>query len=158
MINRQQHFGTCGATAIANLAQHVGIPMSYKNSLKFFKDAINENPLHGAWLYTVRSALNVLGIKHRCKKNLKMKDIERELDKGNSMIFLYAWCVNGKRGGHYVFINGHTDKYITAYNASKVNTSPRITKKKLSDYIKYSHRHQKGIYTSALIVKGGKHE
>lgn len=153
MINRQQHTFTCGPVAILNALEWLGVkPFKYKEFVKMVVDI--ELGIAGMWFRDLLIILRFLGVKHRALRNPVTADIERELEAGNSVIFLFRWVDTGKNedGGHYIFIDAQTDTKFRAWNLSRNNKTPWIKKSTLQYWIQYSHSWWYDRYTRAVVV------
>ncbi len=150
MINRQQHAFSCGPTVITNVLEWLGMRTPYEKILAYCK----KNKTYDNCMYRHQLIQNLqeLGIKHRIIPNATIKDMKQEIDRGNAVIYLYAWMYKGNEGAHYVFIDDYTPKFMRAWNSSIRNKTPWRTNRILSEFIRYSNRKYKQVYGSAIVI------
>ena len=137
-INKQQHATSCGPVAILNVRKWLGRKhTAYRPNLHHFeKWGYDEE---GMWPRELSRALNAMKIKYRRKSLVNIKDIEKAVSLGHSVILCYAWVgKDGSSGTHYVFIDRDTGKCFRAWNYSSSWKTPYLSKVLLRKWFKHS--------------------
>ncbi len=116
-INKQPDGYSCGPVAVMNAIKWLGGKMSFKKDRDIFtgfgcdKDGTNRLEL--------TESLKAFNIKHKYYKTTTIKDIERCLARGSSVILLYKLYVERGSWGHCVFIDKDNDWWFKSYNFTK---------------------------------------
>ena len=134
-INKQQHATSCGPVAVLNALKWLGRKVSYREMFPFFEE-LGYDPDWGQTHWWFSRSLSAFKIKYKRFSNITVSDMERELDRGNTIILNYAWDPNNR---HYFFITGHTDKKFTVWNQS------RSTKKYFRKQFRNGRRRDNGL-------------
>ena len=143
-INKQRHRYTCGPVALANAYKSLGFSCSYDYILQNFRESLK----WGSFFDEIHNHLRHNKVTCRYIKP-RFSKMQKELDKGNGIILLFRWCDN--RGGHFVFIDGYTDKYFIGYNYN-TSGSKYISKRDLAKHFRYNYRNYSN-YPRALVVR-----
>ncbi len=122
-INKQKHLYSCIPTAGANLLKALGYSITYNEALKFFSWDMKS----GGFVSDLSQDLKDCGIKNKFYRLNKFSRVEKELDKGNFVLFSYP-CTEPTHGRHIVYLTGHDKNYFYGYNLPSKN---RISKAKL---------------------------
>lgn len=152
MIQKQQHRTSCGVVAAANALEWSGIPVTYKEMVDYSKSEHGFKH-KGMKFSTVQLMLDELGLETKKVAHPSVSYIEEELNKGNAVVLLYRWFYKGRNGGHFVFIDDHTDTQFNAWNMCGKNKTPRVSKKAVAKDLAYSKRHHGKDYPYAIVVK-----
>ncbi len=134
-INHQQHKATCGPVAVMNVMKHRGWKGSYRDNVEWFK--IFGLSRTGMWSHELEKVLKFLNIKFKRLNLCKVTDIEKTLNRGNTVILNYQWYIKNKNAGHFIFITRHTKHFLNAYNITKCG-SLKESKKLLRKWFKKS--------------------
>jgi hypothetical protein len=132
-----------------NALRWCGHNISYKETISTSKE-FGYDPKVGMSGLQLISALISKDIDHSVAHKIKLKDIIKEIDKDNSVILGLA-CSKDE-DFHAVFVDKYTKKYIRTWNMTNYNKTPMLTRKKLSQFIRYSNRWRGGAY--GIIIKG----
>ena len=139
MINRQQHKLSCGAVAVHNALEWSGFDTSYEEVLGLFKE-LKLDPLKGQWPYHLSKVLKGQKVENYSILAPTLKDIDKVIDSGDSIIFNYSWYdEDSKRmGAHFVFIDAIKGQRVRAWNSSQTNKTPWITRKRLKKLLRFT--------------------
>jgi hypothetical protein len=146
MINKQQRRTSCGPTAAYNALQWLGHKVPFHELYNLATKEGYYRPSHGMSFKAIKYLLIKLQVKLIVKHHVRLQDIDKELQKGNSVILQYLTATSG----HFVFIDKKTTKYYKIWNYCTYNKTPYTARKSIANWIRYSHRH--GCLTPSMIV------
>ena len=157
-VNKQQHKASCGPVAVINALKWLGCSVNYRDSLDIFKVLGYHENGGGTWKSGVINMLRFFKIRFEFKDRIKVRDIEKAIDDGYSVVLSYRWYENNKYGNHLVFIDKYTDKLIKSKN-ERFNGGDYGAKK--SEYKRWFARSKKegkdsgkGPRPRMFIIKG----
>lgn len=125
----------CGPTVLLNALKWAGYPVSNKKHIKKLEKMVCCNAVtEGTWCIHVQMGLieldelDIVGVLHLPR----LKDIDRELDKGRAVVLRYFH----EQCGHFVLITERTKKYYTVINDSRKKAVSRKSRKRMSKMLK----------------------
>lgn len=161
MINKQRHSFACGIVSTVNALRWLGYNNTYKEVLEHTKKYITKNINGGLWPKEVRQLLKDYSIKYKTTNYPTFKFMEKEIDKGNAVLFLYKWKRSENIGGHYTFITHYTKHFWVAWNNANNNKTAYQNRKVLARDLRYSNlirdklfKMHGTVYPKAIIILG----
>ena len=141
----QDRESNCGPVAVYNaMIWSKKKPMIYKLESKMLC-----HDVYGTSEASIERGLKWAKIPYKVKRFIKIRDVEKALNEGHGVIYLYAY---NRTLGHFIFIDGHTKTHFRIVNdifPGVGNTVRRLRKK--SYYAK--KRNLQRRYPVAWIVR-----
>lgn len=153
MINKQKHRTTCGIVAVKNALEFKGKRVPYEKLIRYAQR--NLKFVHESGRGMCPNKLRQLLKRHKLRyKNIKhpsFEDIGNQLKRGRGVILNYRYPTgDGDSNGHFIFIDRETKRFFRAWNSG--NDSDMLIKTKLAKDLRYSHRHHRNRYSSAISI------
>ena len=151
-IEKQPHKTTCGPVAVMNTLKFIGKKrVSYRKYLKKFTKLGFPNKKGGTDLSLMRKFLKFFKIKNKYIRKPTIKQLEKELDKGNAIILAYYYYVSdGTSGGHYTFIDGYDLIRLFMHNGNDIYISFKYI---LNGFFRSSKRWSNDFPSAWIIYK-----
>ncbi|MFA5024119.1 MAG: C39 family peptidase [Patescibacteria group bacterium] len=133
---KQRDEYSCGPIAILNAMKWLGKPVTYKD-LARLKDICCCRSPNGTWPKVISVVLKILKIKYLYKAKPSIKEIDKHLDDGGSILLVHYYNITR---GHYVLCIGKTEKYYTLINDGMNNTITRCHKNTMKKMLHTKHK------------------
>lgn len=114
---RQYREGNCGPLAIMNALCYMGEPVKRNSKIyEKIKEWLQYDPLTGTSPHTIVVGLRGVGFTTRIIWAPTIKQLEKEINKGNFFVFNYPHLRKDPYGWHIALIIGQTKKSFLAVN------------------------------------------
>lgn len=140
LINAQRGVGDCGPIAIANLIKWCGIRTTYREVRSFCIGTRTMIPGIGMLQEQMWGLLKTLKVRFRKYRKFGLKDIDRAIAEGSSIVLMYE---TRRFGGHAVFIDATSKKRIRVWNRTQGHF-PWYSRRDVSDDLRRSVRRGTG--------------
>lgn len=115
-IEDQRHIASCGPVAISNAMKWAGISPNAYDIIHSVCGAYGYKLWCGMSHYWLTRVLKLVGLRFTKQCHPTVRDIERCLDNGGVCILGYRYWRWREAREHYIFIHGHTSKYLKISN------------------------------------------